>query len=112
MDCREHKHWRHRGHDLQLGHTMWAIKTRVLERLGLADIRPPSAVLYALRDREKLTDARTLRQCGLNSGSHLYLDVSQCVHLPGGRLDPVPAPRPRSATGSDICRYLRAIPDP
>ena len=63
------------GLTVQPGHSMWAIKSMVLELLGLAPlIEPSSTDLYAMRDREKLTDLRTVRECGINWGSNLYFD--------------------------------------
>jgi hypothetical protein len=62
------------GLTFQPGHSMWAIKAKVLALLGLANIDPSSTDLYAMRDREKLADLRTVRACGINWGSHLYFD--------------------------------------
>jgi hypothetical protein len=68
------------GLTVRPGHTIWVVKARVLELLGL-EIHPPSAVLHAMRDREELADTRTVRECGINWGSNLYIDVSQCARV-------------------------------
>jgi hypothetical protein len=66
--------WDVLGLTVQPSHAMWSIKAMVLDLLGLGHVDPSSTELYALRDREKLTDLRTVRECGINSGSNLYFD--------------------------------------